>query len=165
MAETEGQDPTAEGQDPTPETETPPEERTYTAAEVKALRDEAAAHRRKLRDAEARLKELDDAKLSEGEKLAARLKELEEQNARLARTTRLAEVKAAAAAAGAHNPAAVARLIDEDAEDVGKALESLRKSDAYLFARPGAGSADGGTRGTPNLTDMNALIRRRAGRA
>jgi hypothetical protein len=139
--------------------------KTYDEKYVKALRGEAAQHRKELREAQARLKELETAQLSEAEKKDLRLKELEGEVSRLQKETRTAQVVAAAAAAGAVNPERVARLVDDDAEDVKKAVADLKKSDPYLFARPGGGSADGGAggNGTTKL-DMNSLIRRAAGR-
>lgn len=141
------------------------EQKTFDAAYVKQLRDEAAANRRKAADAEKKLKALEDEKLSDSEKREKRLKELETENVQLKQQSRRSDIVAAAAAAGAINPQRVARLIDDDAEDVTKAVAELKKSDAYLFGRPGGGGADGGAGGREaGSEDMNTLLRRAAGR-
>jgi hypothetical protein len=91
MSDEPVQETTPAGQDPAgaPNTESP---RTYTAEEIKAVRDEAAAHRVKAREAEKRagdverrLKEIEDARKPELERLtesAGRVPVLEEKVAR-----------------------------------------------------------------------------------
>jgi myosin heavy subunit len=139
--------------------------KTFDEAYVRTLRGENAKTRTELKSALLRLKELEDAQLSDAEKREKRLKDLEAENADLRRTAREAQTRAAAASAGAVNPAAVARLIDEG-EDVEKAVTALKKSDPYLFHRPGAGSADGGAGGAAvRGQNFNDLIRRAAGRS
>jgi hypothetical protein len=140
-------------------------ERTYDAGYVKALRTEAAANRAKAREAEARLKALEDAQLSEGEKKDRRLKELEDEVGTLRQQTRRAEVQAAAAKAGAVDADVVARLVEDDEADVQRAVHALKRDKPYLFNRPGAGSADGGAGGRAiDSPNMNDYIRRAAGR-
>lgn len=98
-----GQDPNPAGQDPAgnphPVTDPPPAPRTYTEEEAKALRDEAAARRRELRDVQAKLKDLEDATKSEAQRLqekAERATALESE--REALTARVEAAEAALAA-------------------------------------------------------------------
>jgi hypothetical protein len=71
---------------------------------VKALREEAAGYRRKLRDTEGRLKTLEEQQTSGAEHQDRRLKEMEEENARLLQEARFHQVERAAMRAGAVDP-------------------------------------------------------------
>jgi hypothetical protein len=108
-------------------------EATYPESHVRALRDENARYRQRAVDAETKLKDLTPA--------ATRAGELEAEVGKLKAELHSEKVRNAAIAAGAHNPERVAGLIPADAQDVGKALEALKKSDPYLFRT--AGDADG----------------------
>jgi hypothetical protein len=78
-----GQVPANPGQEPnvtpqaTPEAQVAPQPKTFDETYVKQLRDEAAASRTGKTAAEARVRELEAAQLSEQEKKDLRLKELE----------------------------------------------------------------------------------------
>jgi len=127
------------------------------------LRREAARYRRELRDTQARLSKLESEKLTESEKRDLRAKELEAENATLKAERHAARVEAAAATAGARNPAIVAKLVPADADDPKKAIEQIKKDNPYLFGT--AGSADGGAGGNSGGSgrSMNDLIRRGRG--
>jgi hypothetical protein len=131
--------------DPAPPADPVP--KTYDEAYVKQLRDEAAANRRKAADAEKRLKELDDANLSEADKLKQRAEAAEKKvtdgQARIAK----AEVKAAAASAKIIDPEAAYKLVRDDItfdkdgepENVEALISDLVKNKPWLL-----GSGDGG---------------------
>lgn len=143
----------------------PEKGKTYDAAYVAELRKEAAGHRKRAQDAEAKLKAKEDAELSETEKRERDLKDATKRAEEAEKRAHLAEVRAEAASAGAVDAADVARLIDPDVEDVRKAIADLKKAKPYLFTRPGAGSADGGAGGKPPAgNSMNDRIRAAAGR-
>lgn len=161
-----GADPPADkpGDAPAPAPE-PDKDQKFDAEYVRKLRAEAADYRKKAKDNEARLKALEDEKLSDSEKREKALKEATERAEAAEKRAHQAEVRASAAAAGAVNPLAVARLIDPDVEDVEKAVSALKKSDPYLFSRPGAGSADGGAGGAaPTGKSLNDFLREPTGR-
>lgn len=139
--------------------------KTFDASYVKSLRDEAAKARREKKDLETRLKALEDEKLTDSEKRERDLKEAQARAEAAEQRAHQAEVRAVAAEAGAVNPNQVARLIDPDVTDVSKAVAALKRSDPYLFTRPGAGSADGGAGGAPRGGNVNDAIRRMAGRS
>jgi hypothetical protein len=143
---------------------TKPDGKTYDEKYVKSIRDEAAKARTELRTAAAELKKLQDAQLSDSEKLQARVKELEENTSKAEARARLAEAKAAAAEAGAQNATAVAKLLEPD-EDIDKGVARIKKEVPALFTKQ-TGSADGGAGGgTPRTgPSMNDFIRRSAGR-
>lgn len=159
----------------TTETET----QTFDAAYVKKLREEAAAHRVREKEATlaakelaARVKELESQGLSESEKQAKRIKELEDEHRNIAWKARSAEIKSQAAALGCKKPDLIARLVDDDVDDddLPKAVAKLKKEHPELFLST-TGSADGGAGGgsgsgaggSPGLS-MNALIRGASGR-
>lgn len=131
----------------------------------------------KLKAAEKRAKQLEDAGKSEAQKTAERLaaleKELtEERQTRRTLTTRSA-ITTAASKAGAVYPDAIARLVDPsdlDLEEDGTprnlstVLKGLRETYPELF-KSSRGSADGGPRGKAGApADMNSLIRQSLGR-
>jgi hypothetical protein len=151
------------GDPPTPAPVTPPAAgqeppKTFDAEYVAELRREAAANRKKAADAEARLKELDDAKLSETERLTKRTAELEAELER-ERTGRQEALIRAAVEREAHQQGAVKadvvyRLIDRSAialDDSGevkgadKAVAALLTAEPYLKANTAGTTAVPGT--------------------
>ncbi len=131
---------------------------TFDAAYVAELRREAAANRKKAADAEAKLKELDDAKLSETERLTKRTAELEAELER-ERTGRHDALIRAAVEREAHQQGAVKadvvyRLIDRSAitldesgevKGADKAVKALLDAEPYLKAAPAGTTAVPGT--------------------
>lgn len=145
--------------------------------ELAELRKEAAKYRtenKRLTDAQ---KAADDAKLSEADRLQRQLDELKAQNADLlAREKESIFQRAATAAAtklGFRNPDLAARLLDRssvDFNDAGQPRNLERLLGEVLKAEPYLGRSapdfGGGNRGAvPQGTDMNAFIRRSAGRS
>lgn len=139
-------------------------------------RKQRKAFERQVKELSSKQQQIDDAAKSETQKLAEQLTKLSAERDRAladlaARDVREAVV-AAAERSGARRPLAVYRLIaDEmDLDDAGKPtnvaklIDSLKKSDPDLFRSNG--SADGAARGVaPSAgADMNAMLRRAAGR-
>jgi hypothetical protein len=89
--------------------------KTYDEAYVKKLRDEAAAHRTKLREFERAEEERRQASLSEQEKAEARAKTAEERLSSIQVRADRAELKVAAQKAGIVDPDVAYRLLDESA--------------------------------------------------
>lgn len=142
---------------------------TFSEAYVKELRAEAAKYRTEQNKTAARLKELEDAQLSEAEKQTKRIKELEEQNTTLMGGIRRSSIESAAAAAGALVPSAITGMVPTDAEDVTAAVNAIKKQFPALFKPAVGGTADagGGTSagaGKPAGNDVNSIIRRATGR-
>jgi chromosome segregation ATPase len=160
-----------EGEEPTDDTqegaaEADPAELARLRKELKETRKEAASNR-------VKLKQYEDEKLTEQQKLE------QERNQASARADQLearvrdlqAEVAAAKLGVRAEAVGDVSRLIDwdqvEDASDskqVERAVRDLIKERPYLSGRPGG--LDGGTpRGSGRkVTSMTDLIRQAAGR-
>jgi hypothetical protein len=159
-----GQEPIAQpGQEPavsqpqTPPNPTPPtpagqEPQTFDAEYVKTLRAEAAKHRKDAADTAARLKQFEDAQLSDAEKLK---KQADDATARADALTRelrqeRARVAVGRAASEAGVPAELAeRLVEVEFEDDGsiktdvpKALKAL--IDKYPHLKPAAAVTAGG---------------------
>lgn len=120
----------------------------FDSAYVKELRQEAADYRRKLREAETRLKTLDDAQLSEAEKAQKRIAELEQQateaKAQLAERALKFDVQAAATKLGIVDADAAYRLLDVKAleladdgtpKNVEAALRALVAAKPYLLGQ------------------------------
>jgi hypothetical protein len=118
--------------------------KTFDETYVRELRAENAKHRTAAAAAEAKLKALEDEKLSDTEKREKRMKELEADNARLVGESRKSAILAQAAAAGAIVPEAIVGLVPADAEDYKKAIAEVKREYADLFRKPTAGSADAG---------------------
>lgn len=140
---------------------------------VKRANSEAAATRKKLRDAEKRIAELEGASQTETEKLTTNVTKLTQDNTTLVAQNRKLMVQVVAGRVGIAQEARAdaAALLPEDAVSdwsdesaVEKALRDLVKSKPYLTGRTGGGAdgGEGGTRDQPQ--DMNALIRASAGR-
>lgn len=165
---TRGQEPSDGGQEPQND-QSPagggdgqtPEHEKFDAEYVKKLRAEAADYRRRLRELESTVKQHEDAKLSDMEKLQKRSAQLERQLAeyereRQERTVRY-EVMLAAGKLGIIDPEAAYRLLDLAAleydeegtpSNLEAALKSLVKSKPYLVAQPaGGGSPTNPSRG------------------
>lgn len=145
-----------------------------------AEREARAAAETRAKDAEAKVKEFEQAKLSETERLQAQAKEheqgkLEAQQA-LAGERFSRAVERAAGRYGYLDPEDAVHLIDRDAvkrDDEGKpdsqsleaALKRLAEAKPHLVGRRPNGSGDGGARtSSPAGGDMNSLIRQAAGR-
>lgn len=136
---------------------------------VRQLRAENAKHRRDAKALEARVAQFESEKLTEGEKLQKQLGELTAERDRLANEVRQSRAQGALAAAGAIYPELVAAKLPPEALDDAKALNAavadLKRSYPTLF-RATAGSADGAAgQSSGTVVDMNAAIRRAAGRA
>jgi hypothetical protein len=133
---------------------------------------------RELDDLRAKVKENEDAKLSEGERLSGRVAELEAELAKrddsLKTLSLEREFGAAAAKAGALYPDDVSKLVDAskvERDDAGKPtnldalVEELKASRPALFGRSAPPSFDGGAR-TPapgSGPGMEELLRGAAG--
>lgn len=166
------------GQEPGGEPQDPPkgEPKTFDEDYVKSLRAEAAKHRKEAADAKAKAAELENAQLSETERLkkeAETGRQLAETATGKLRTANLRDALAEKGFAGAQAKA-VARLlsgVEYDDDDEPKNLDARLKAAAEEYgeiAKPGGRSStfDGGPRGGGGDTpkDMNSLIRRAAGR-
>jgi len=139
-------------------------------------RKQRKAFERQYKDLATRQQQADDAAKSETQKLAEQLTKLSAERDRaladLAARDVRESVVTAAERAGARRPMAVYRLIADELDladdgtpsNVAKLIDTLKKSDPDLFRSNG--SADGAARGVaPSAgADMNALLRRAAGR-
>lgn len=154
-------------------------------ATIKAQRESEAAAKQEAAAARAELKKLKDEQakkhdeeLSETQRLAKQVAELEaakEQGDAAARA-RVAKsaLKAAAAAAGAHYPGDVPALVDlaavkfdgdGDVTNADALVGELKKTRPVLFTERKPGSADGGSRGSGAApTSMDDRIRAATGR-
>jgi chemotaxis protein histidine kinase CheA len=147
-----------------------PEQERFDAEYVRKLRAEAAEYRKRLRELEQTVKQHEEAKLSETERLQKRLAELEREQAawqreRQERTLKY-ETMLAASRLGIVDPEAAYRLLDmsklefdEDGNptNLDKALQELLKAKPYLAGYPAAssGSPTNPSRSavTPSLED------------
>jgi hypothetical protein len=155
------QTPPAAGQEPAPE--------RYDAEYVKELRKSEAATRKKLQEAEARIKAADDEKLSEAERLQKRADEAEKRATEAEARARQALVRSAVMVElgkqGAVNPARIYALVDQSAvelDDDGnvsgadKAVEKLLKDEPYLKGADDTRKpAERGTPPTPKPNGTN----------
>lgn len=147
-----GQEPHQEsrGQEPRPDGQEPVDER-FDADYVRKLRAEAAEYRRRLRELEQTVKQHEEAKLSETERLQQRLAELEREQAAWQRErqehTLRYETMLAASRLGIVDPEAAYRLLDltalefdEDGrpQNLEQALKALLKARPYLAGPPAA---------------------------
>jgi hypothetical protein len=181
-----GQEPSARGQVPQPPQPEPapagaqagqePEPERFDADYVKKLRSEAAEYRRRMRELEQIVRQHEDAKLSETERLQKRLAELEREQElskreRQERTLKY-ETMLAASRLGIVDPEAAYRLLDLTtltfAEDgtptnLEQVLHDLLKAKPYLAKQPqvsagsptnpATGQQRGGVFTTSQLTD------------
>lgn len=144
---------------------------TTNLDDLKKVRSEAANLRKRLKDAETRLQQFEQANQTEDEKRARALKDAEDRAAAAETRYRAAVGRAAvtdaATKAGALSARAVYALIrddldfDDDGEptNIDALLAQAKKDEPYLF-RAAAGSADGGKNGAAAGTaDPNALLR------
>lgn len=141
-------------------------------ATIRKLREQEKASKSLERDhaqLKAQLKLLEDAKLSDAEKAAKRLQELEAERETWQREKRELAMRQAVTDAGrrlrAIDPELVYRLIDVEQEsEIDAAVTKLRRDRPYLFHALN-GSADGGRSGPADTSlGMNDLIRRATGR-
>lgn len=123
------------------------------------------------------VKDAEDAKLSDTEKLQARIAELEEKDKanaeKASRLVRDAAIVTAARAAGAIDPDAMPALIDPAKLEMDAAgeptnlkdvLAGLKKDKPVWFREGGPGSFDGGSRqSTEGEVDMEQALRAAAG--
>lgn len=160
-----GQDPPPGGQ--APPAETPPEEKTYTAAEVAALRKEAAGYRTKAKDLEGRLQTLEDASKSETQRLQEKA---EKADALLAERDALAAEREAMAASLAEVVESQKKALGELDKDLlallpeGKpteqlgwltrAVETARKRKPANSLPPGGGRNPGAGNGKTEPTEQ-----------
>ena len=180
MAEEQGQAPTQDqtpGASPAPAagaTDQPGQEpaEKFDAEYIKSLRSENAKHRTELKDVKAQLEQFKQAQMSETEKAAARLQQLEAENAKLITAQRdnalRSAITTAAARLGVKHVDAALRLIDVGALDIaddGKvsgadaAMRDLVKQYPGLFG-PGpdnAGNPDTGQRGGLTLDEIKRM--------
>lgn len=139
------------------------EPKTYDEAYVKQLRAEAAANRKRASEAEARLKSIDDEKLSETERLKKEADEAKSLAQQAQERTRAklgrAEVLVAASKAKIVDPDAAYKLVRDELEfndegeptNAGALIEKLAKDKPYLVEAAGGGGSSpanpGGGRG------------------
>jgi hypothetical protein len=141
--------------------------------ELARARAEAAKYRTTLRDTEARLKALEDEKLTDGEKVTKQLQDVTASNATLLEQNRSLMVQVVAAKVGI-NPDLVdaipAMIQWDDVEDLRgleKSLKQLVKDRPSLAGKvaEGVDQNEGGNGSQQQSGDMNAILRRAAGRA
>jgi len=160
MEETKVQETTEGGQEPQNQQQTAaagaqlgqePAAEQFDAEYVRKLRAEAADYRKRLRELEQTVKQHEEAKLSETERLQKRLAELEREQAayqreRQERTLKY-ETMLAASKLGIVDPEAAYKLLDltriefdEDGtpRNIEAALKELLKAKPYLAAQPAA---------------------------
>lgn len=149
-----------------------------TIEKLRGFEKQSKAQERELAQVRAKLKELEDAKLSETEKTMARVKELETERETWQRERREHFAEKAiireATALKAKAPDRLLKIILPDLEydaegkptNVAALLKDLLK-DVPEFFNSQNGSADGGAGNgrAPSGFDMNAEIRKAAGRA
>lgn len=149
-----------------------PFDKSRAMATIAKLRDELKAGKgtaKELAEARTKLKELEDAKLSDSEKQANRIKELEAENARLQGTARATAVERAvrseASKAGAIEPDAIADLLrgsneaefDKDGNVTNaKALVDAAKARYPRMFGARVGSVDAGAGGRTNGSTTSA---------
>lgn len=154
---TPGADPTGP---PAPVAVAPPvagdDTKVFDEEYVKKLRAEAASYRTKAGEFESQLKEFQDRDKTEAEKLAERASKAEQDAAEA--TTKLLRYEVAAEKGLDAKYAEL--LTGSTKEDMAKVADRLLE-----LAKPETPSFDGGPRTPAPAGDMDALIRRAAGRA
>jgi hypothetical protein len=177
----------ADEKSPADATDKSPADESISLDEARKLRREAQSLRKRLADVEADQKKAKDAELSETERLKKQLKEAEdkektwaaERRERDARDTVLAvltdESDPKKPRAKSPNAArTIFKLVKDELEyddkgeilNLSSVLHQAKKDYGDLFAGKAAGSADGGAgaHSANGAGDMNAQIRRMAGR-
>lgn len=162
------------------ETSTEPSQNTEAIAEefdperamslIQKLRTEAKTTARELKAAQDALKQHEDAKLSEQERIQRELENLRAERDAIAREAHVSKastaIASAATTAGAIRPDAIARLIDAGAFDGNNAAELVSEVKAQfpeLFAAR-TGTADAGAgKGTPAKADFTSILRQATG--
>lgn len=139
---------------------------------IKSLRSENAKHRTELKDVKAQLEQFKQAQMSETEKAAARLQQLEAENARLITAQRdnalRSAITTAAARLGVKHVDAALKLIDTSVLDIGDdgkvsgadaAMRDLVKLYPGLFgaASDNPGNPDTGQRGGLTLDEIKRM--------
>lgn len=144
----------------------PDEPKTFTEDYVKALRSEAANHRTIAKDLQKQLDEVKNAGMTAEQQKDAKIAEYEKKIADLALASRSKDIALAANKLNAIDPDVVAALVPADAGNIELAIQELKQSKPFLFKGSGNIDAGSGTGdGDGPKTDMNALIRRGAGRS
>lgn len=131
------------------------------SAYVKQLRAESAARGKQLKELQAKLTQFEEAQLTEQQKLSKRVEELAIENEKLNRAHRISKIEVAASRLGAIHADAIAKLVDDDVEDIDKAVEETKKRYPQLF-RPTVGAdAAAGNNGDNSIpgVSMNDWIR------
>ncbi|GBD17580.1 hypothetical protein HRbin27_00062 [bacterium HR27] len=142
------------------------EDEQFDAAYVRKLRAEAAEYRKRLRELEKVVREAEESKLGEVERLQRRLAELERaqlewERERQERTLRY-EVMLAAQRHGIVDPEAAYRLLDlsrVEFDDEGrpanldKVLRALVAERPWLAGRPAVSPTNPGRAGVPGIED------------
>lgn len=172
----QGGQPTGQQSEPTTQHEAASDAPLGAAGE-KALNEwkaRARAAEKASKEQSARLQEIEDRDKSEVQKAGERATKAEQRAAAMAQRAAKAEVRALAASTFADPSDAAAFLdladyVDDtgdiDSKGIEKALADLLKRKPHLGKeQPAAPSFDGGARTTAGApTDMNALIRQKAG--
>ena len=135
--------------------------------EAKKLRSEAASLRQRLKAFEKAEQERQQAELTESQRLKQLLQERDDLLSQVQQELRSLKAQRIAADAGALYPDLIAEKLSDEALNGDKAarekeIARLRRDYPGLFRQ---GSADGGATGRAvESSDMNALLRRAAGR-
>lgn len=180
MADTEdsaGSQADAENQPPAGDESSQADDRA-SRDELRKTRNEAQQLRRRLKELEDEKKQRETADLSESERLKKQIDEYQakEQQWESERRQQRLERDALTAARrlGAIDPEAVAALVREADVEFGedgsvkgadKAVARLKERHPRLFGAGGSANGGSGGGGTSDDGDMNARIRRAAGRA
>lgn len=143
-----------------------------SSSELARARADAAKYRKELREIQARLKEREDSELTATQKSEREKASAEARVAQLEAQLRDAQTQAVASRLGVKPDLVdtVSALIDwndvdaDDSKAIEKAIKELIKERPSLSGRPD-GLDGGARRPREGETDMNALIRRAAGRA
>lgn len=152
------------------ETDTTASTDAVSRAELKKIRSETASLRRRTKDAESELEKLRTEQLSESEKAIAQARQEARQEALGEANQRViaAEIRAAAAAAGAIDPDVVVKLVDpaeitiaDDGTiaDVSDVVAALLETKPFLVKQESRfnGTADQGASGRPSQLTRDDL--------
>lgn len=140
------------------------EPRTFDAAYVVRLRNEAAKYRTEFDAVKQKLDTLESQSLTETQKIQRERDQLAKERDDLLKEQHVNKAMAAAARAGARYPDAVAVLVSNDTKDYEAAIKEVRRKYPDMFRQSsGADGGAGGDNNNGNLS-MNDLIRQRVGR-